>query len=394
MKTNYRAVRMFDGMDFYDGESIVQTEGGRITYAGPAGSAPMAEETVDFGDATITPGLFDCHVHLAWTGLEGRMQEQVERDGPLLTTLKGAQNCRRHLKAATTTVRDVGTGDGIAFALRAAEAEGVIAAPRIIASGTLICMTGGHCYELGGEADGPSEVMKCVRKEIREGADLIKLAAGGGIYGLIERCHHPQFTVREMEAAVEAAHHADRIVTVHAYHEAPIRNALDAGVDCIEHGSHLTPELAERMALEDKWYVPTLSCFRAGVREGRKLNLPDVVYQKTCEIHEASKKGFQNAMEAGVKMAVGTDCGGPGHMHGSAPAEIETMVEYGASAQFAFRCATSSAAKLCGLSEVTGILRAGLEADIAVFKENPFKNIQAVFAPLATVHRGILYAGQ
>lgn len=391
MKINYRADRMFDGYILHDEESVVQVQEDRITYVGPARTAPTADETKNFGDATITPGLFDCHVHIAWTGLVARPQEQVQAEGPVLTALRSTQSCKKHLRAATTTIRDLGTGDGVSYALRAAEADGLIESPRILASGPLICMTGGHCYEIGGEADGRDEVMKRVRREIRDGADLIKLAAGGGIYGLVERCHHPQFTIEEMKAAVEVAHNADRLVTVHAYSKAAIRNALDAGVDCIEHGSCLTYELADRMVREDKWLVPTLSIFGASVREGKKLNVPEIVYQKTCEIYEASKECFRIALESGVKMAAGTDCGGPGHPHGTVPTELAVMVEYGASPLFAFTCATSNAAKLCELSGVTGMLRTGLQADIAVFSENPFTNIRAVFAPRATIHRGIFY---
>jgi imidazolonepropionase-like amidohydrolase len=141
--------------------------------------------------------------------------------------------------------------------------------------------------------------------------------ASGGVYGHAEEAGSPQLTVEEMRAGVEEAHKSGRRVAAHAYSVAAITNALDAGVDSVEHGSFLDTETVERMRIEGKYLVPTMSVYQAMSDEGSRLGAPDYVIRKTAEVLEASREVFRLALEVGVPVAAGTDCGAPGHPHGT-----------------------------------------------------------------------------
>lgn len=390
MRRSYRANRVFDGVsDEPIRDGVVQVEDSHIVFVGPARTAPSVAETIDLGDATILPGLIDAHVHLVWGGDVARPHELVEREGTHITVLRAAVNAARHLQAGITTVRDVGSTDAIAVDIGRAVDAGIIIGPRIIAAGRAICMTGGHAWQIGVEVDGPDAVRWAVRSEIKNGAGVIKLMAGGGVYGHGEELGHPQLTIAEMQVAVEEAHKAGRKVAAHAYSPGPIENALEAGVDSIEHGSFLNGAIAERMHRDGIWLVPTLSVYEKMRREGPRMGVPDFVRRKTEQIVEASQAAFRIALEAGVLIATATDCGGPGHLHGTLPEEIELMVRCGASPAQALRCGTSAAARLLGLDDKIGTLEVGKLADIAVVDEDPLANIAAVHATRLVLRNGV-----
>ena len=248
MKTNYYANYLFDGIsDIVMTDGAVQVNGSIISYVGPRNAAPPADKTVELGEATIMPGLIDCHVHLTWCGFHRRPTDLIQEEGPKITALRAASNATRHFRAGVTTVRDMGSS-GIARDVRDAINKGIIVGPRVIACGNAIVQTGGHIYEAGIEADGPVEVAKAARRELREGSDFIKMCASGGVYGKREGLFAAQYSVEELKAGVNVATQAGTYVSVHAYGEEAIRNSLDAGVTRIEHGLNLSPKLAERMA--------------------------------------------------------------------------------------------------------------------------------------------------
>ncbi len=378
---NYRATYLFDGVNSEAlKDAIIQiNETGQITYVGKATTAPAADETIDLGEATIAPGLIDTHVHLVWGGDVARPHELVEKEGNNVTVLRAAQNNARQLRAGVTTVRDLGSTNAIAVNISYAVDSNIVVGPRVIACGRAICMTGGHAWQIGVEVDGADEVRKAVRAEIKNGAGVIKLMAGGGVYGDGEELHYSQLTVDEMKAAVEEAHKAGRLVTVHAYGAEAIANALDAGVDCIEHGSFLTKELAERMSRENKWLVPTMSVYQKMLSESSKMNVPEFVRRKTEQLVEASQHAFRIALEANVQIAAGTDCGGPGHLHDTLPEEIELMAKLGASNVQALKFGTSEAAKLLGIDHLVGTLEIGKQADITVFEGDLLSDITSIY---------------
>ena len=375
----YKAARLADPT-FEDvlQDAAVVVEDGRIAWVGPAGEMPdTPHRAMDLGDATLLPGLIDAHVHLVWSA-SAEPHELVQRESRPLTVLRCSNNCALQLRAGVTTVRDVGATDALSVDIARAVELGVLPGPKVVAAGRAIAMTGGHGWFLGREADGPDAVRHAVRSEIKAGATCIKFMASGGVYGHAEEPGSPQLGVREMEAGVEEAHKAGRKVAAHAYSVAAINNALDAGVDSIEHGSFLDRDTAERMRGQGVYLVPTLSVYAAMSEKGPELGAPDYIQRKTAEVLDASREAFGLAVEVGVKIAAGTDCGAPGHPHGALPRELELMVRCGATPTQALLYGTSAAADLLGLAEETGTLEPGKRADIIAVSGNPLEDIGAL----------------
>jgi imidazolonepropionase-like amidohydrolase len=375
----YRAARVFDGISEQVVENgAVVVEDGHITSVGPTRDLSNAE-VVDLGDATLLPGLIDAHVHLVWSA-SAEPHEVVERESRALTTLRCAANAALHLRAGVTTVRDVGATDGLSVDIARAVELGVLPGPRVVAAGRAIAMTGGHGWFIGREADGAEAVRHAVRSELKAGAECIKLMASGGVYGHAEEPGSPQLTIEEMRAGVEEAHKAGRKVAAHAYSVEAINNALDAGVDSIEHGSYIDQTTAERMREQGTYLVPTMSVYEAMNEKGPELGAPEYIQRKTAEVLEASRKAFRLALEAGVPVAAGTDCGAPGHPHGTLPEELRLMVEAGATPLKALRYGTSAAADLLGLGEEVGTLEPGKKADLLAVGDDPLRDIGALRA--------------
>ena len=352
-------------------------EDGRIASVGSVADLPAGAEITDLGDATILPGLIDAHVHLVWSA-SAEPHEVVERESRALTALRCANNVALHLRAGVTTVRDVGATDGLSIDVARAVGLGVLRSPRVIAAGRAIAMTGGHGWFLGREADGVEAVRHAVRSELKAGATCIKLMASGGVYGHAEEPGSPQLTVEELRVAVEEAHKAGRRVAAHAYSIEAIGNALDAGVDSIEHGSFIDRDTAGRMRESGTYLVPTMSVYRAMSERGPELGAPEYIRRKTAEVLGASREAFRLALEAGVPVAAGTDCGAPGHPHGTLPEELMLMVESGASPIQALRFGTSAAADLLGLGDEVGSLEPGKRADLLAVEGDPTSEILAL----------------
>jgi imidazolonepropionase-like amidohydrolase len=376
--TAYRAARVFDGTS--EGvieDATVVVEDGRIAWVGPARGLPPDTQTVDLGDVTLMPGLVDAHVHLVWDA-SAEPHEVVERESRALTVLRCAKNAALQLRAGVTTVRDLGSTDGLAVEIARAVELGILSGPRVVAAGRAIAMTGGHGWFLGREADGPDAVRRAAREEIKAGASCIKLMASGGVYGHAEEPGSPQLTVEEMRPAVEEAHKAGRKAAAHAYSVEAINNALEAGVDSVEHGSFVDRETVERMREQETYLVPTMSVYAAMAEKGPGLGAPEYITRKTAEVLEAGGEAFRLALEAGVSVAAGTDCGAPGHPHGTLPEELRLMVEAGATPEQALRFGTSAAAELLGLGDEVGALEPGKRADLLAVAGDPTLDIRAL----------------
>jgi imidazolonepropionase-like amidohydrolase len=390
MPVAYRAARIItdagSGYTLEDGAVVV--DGGLIASVGPAGDLPPGVRVHDLGDATLLPGLIDAHVHLVWSA-SAEPHEVVNRESSAVTALRCAQNAALHLKAGVTTVRDVGATYGLSVDIARAVEAGILPGPGVVAAGRAIAMTGGHGWFLGREADGPEAVRHAVRSELKAGATCIKLMASGGVYGQAEEPGSPQLTVEEMRAGVEEAHKAGRKVAAHAYSVAAISNALEAGVDSIEHGSFVDRETAERMRERGTCLVPTMSVYAAMSEKGPELGAPDYVRRKTAEVLEASREAFRLAHEVGVKIAAGTDCGAPGHPHGTLSRELDLMVEAGATPAQALRYGTSAAADLLGLGDELGTLEPGKRADLLAVAGDPLQDVAALREVRMVVRCGV-----
>ena len=375
MAVAYRATRVFDGISegvMEDGAVLVDE--GRIVSVMPAEDLQADVEVVDLGDATLLPGLIDAHVHLVWSA-SAEPHALVESESRALTALRCANNGELHLRAGVTTVRDVGSTDGLAIEVGRAVELGVLPGPRVVAAGRAIAMTGGHGWFLGREADGEDAVRRAAREEMKAGAGCVKLMASGGVYGHAEEPGSPQLTAEEMGAAVEEAHKAGRKVAAHAYSPEAINNALEAGVDSIEHGSFMDRATAGRMREQGTYLVPTMSVYAAMAEKGPELGAPEYIQRKTTEVLEASREAFRLALEVGVKIAAGTDCGAPGHPHGTLPEELGLMVEAGADPIQAIRFGTSAAAELLDSSDELGTLEEGKTADLLAVAGDPTSDI-------------------
>jgi imidazolonepropionase-like amidohydrolase len=386
----YLAVRVFDGTSegvVEDGAVVV--EDGQIASVGPARALPPNTETVDLGDVTLMPGLVDAHVHLVWDA-SAEPHDVVERESRALTVLRCAKNAALHLRAGVTTVRDVGSTDGLAVEIGRAVELGILSGPRVVAAGRAIAMTGGHGWFLGREADGPDALRRAVREEIKAGASCIKLMASGGVYGHAEEPGSPQLTVEEMRSGVEEAHKAGRKVAAHAYSVEAINNALEAGVDSVEHGSFLDRETAQRMREEGTYLVPTMSVYAAMAEKGPGFGSPEYITRKTAEVLEAGGEAFRLALEVGVPVAAGTDCGAPGHPHGTLPEELRIMVEAGATPQQALSFGTSAAAELLGLGDEVGALEPGKRADLLAVAGDPTVDIQSLREARLVLRDGVV----
>jgi len=245
------------------------------------------------------------------------------------TTLKAAEAARQTLMAGVTTIRDMGGKDGIDLGLRQAIDSGLIPGPRMLVSGRLICMTGGHGWQLGQEANGPDEVRRAAREQIKVGADIVKLMATGGVMTPGVQPGSEQFTEEEMRAGVEEAHKAGKKTATHAMGTQGILNALRAGIDSIEHGVYLNEEAVALMVERKIPFIPTISALYHIETKGVEAGIPDYAVEKTLMVKPHHLESIRLAREAGVLIAAGTDAGTPFNLHGENLGEIKLLVDYG-----------------------------------------------------------------
>lgn len=383
MSTAFFNGRVFVGNGKVIEESTVIVEDDRITEVSE-NSVSLGDDVnkIDLAGGVLMPGLIDCHVHLTVDGSPDPMAKVMAQSIPE-NTLTAADNARQTVMAGITTVRDLGAANGVDLAIRDAVKSGQIVGPRIIASGAVICMTGGHGWQLGGrEADGPDEVRKAAREQIKAGADVIKLMATGGVMTPGVEPGSAQFTEEELRAGIEEAHKAGRKTATHAQGAQGILNALRAGIDSVEHGIFMTDEIVALMLSRGTAFIPTISALFHILRGGRKGGVPEFVMVKTEGVKEDHEKSIVLAMKAGVKIAMGTDAGTPFNLHGNNAWELGLLVELGFSPMEALCAATGVAAEVVGLDDSLGTVEKGKLADLIVVDGDPLNDV------------GILKAGQ
>ena len=340
---------------------------------------------IDLGGKTLMPGLINVHQHFDNRWGRGSYQERAQQPITWLL-LRGVRNALLDLCEGVTTVRDLGSKRGTSLTIKKAIAEGMLVGPRVLTCGQPISMTGGHGWELCIEADGEDQVRKAARQLLKAGADVIKvMASGGNVDQTKDRPWSSQLSQSEIRVAFEEAAKAGKKTTAHAHPPAAIRAAIAAGTHCVEHGGLIDRETAELMAEKGIFLVPTLGEGWEIAHRGKELGRPEWLSQVYLKNHDARIARFGTAVEAGVKIAVGTD------VAGSMALEMALIHRGGLGAMDTIVAATRNGAELCDLQDVTGTLEAGKYADVIVVDGNPAENIKDVANVELVVKEGTLY---
>lgn len=388
MKYILRVKSIIDGeadapLDYHE----VAVENGRFLWIRPTGSAEGCPDTpvIDARDLIMLPGLIDAHVHLNNNSEPERAMFHLT-DRPGDAAFRFLRNGHSTLKMGFTTVRDCAGVE--ALALRDAANRGDLVAPRIVACGYGISMTGGHMdwdkypgARLGynpGVADSPDQARRVARDLLKLGVDFIKVNATRGFGGRIRG--NQEMSYEEMKAVVEVAHRVGLRVAAHAMGTDGIRAAVDAGVDSIEHGFWLTREIADKMAEQGTFMVPTAATLFRNVTRGFGPNISE---QQRAHMHylastarEALMSSIKIAREAGVQVACGSDMGGgPFLYHGENATEIEQLVEAGFSNMDAIKAATAVSADLLDRKSDLGKVKPGFLADFVLLRADPLLDI-------------------
>ena len=375
MKTVFSNAKVIDGTgDAFHGFVVV--EGREITRIG-SGEPRLSTtgyEVVDLGNKSLLPGFFDCHVHLRSDGLADP-RAQVLSDTDALCALRSARNAKRTVEAGITTIRDCGSTNFVDFSVRRAVEQGLIPGPRMVLSGKIICMTGGHGWNVGQQADGPDGVRRAAREQLRAGADNVKLIATGGILTPGTEIGSAQLTVDELRAGVEEAKKAGAISAAHAHGATGIKNAVRAGIDSIEHGYFLDDEGIELMLERGTYLVATSAAVRNVAARGVEHGLLPDVHRKACEAVDHHVESFGRAWRAGVNLAMGTDSGVPFTRHGRNLEELAHLVEMGLDPMEAIQVSTLGSARLLRLDDRLGSIEEGKLADLVVCDGDPLSDI-------------------
>jgi imidazolonepropionase-like amidohydrolase len=339
---------------------------------------PSAKDKVfDISGKSILPGLIDAHVHLCIDGSPDPMTSLLKDSTPQLT-LKAASHARRTLDAGVTTIRDMGGKDYVDLAIRDGIESGLLQGPRMICSGRVVCMTGGHGWQFGREADGTDEIREAVREQLKAGVDFIKLMATGGVMTKGVDPGATQFNLEELLAGVEEARKAGRRTATHAMGTEGIKNALWAGIHSIEHGVYLDDEAIELMLEMKAYLVPTLNAPYQIIRGGVKRGVPRYAVEKSKAVMKSHFQSVRKAYKAKIPIAMGTDAGTPFNCHGENLKEMELLVKAGMTPMEALVATTKIASEVLGLEKKIGTLEKGKLADLIVVDGNPLKDISVL----------------
>ncbi|MDN4164274.1 amidohydrolase family protein [Cytophagales bacterium LB-30] len=354
-------------------------------------SAGASDQLIDLKSYTVMPGFIDLHVHIeSQTSKTSYMNRFTLNEADI--AYQAASYAETTLLAGFTTVRDLG-GTGVNIALRKAIDQGIATGPRIFTAGKSLAVTGGHAdptngfkKELMGNpgpregvVNSPEEGRQAVRQRVKDGADVIKITATGGVLSLAKDGSAPQFTIEEIRAITETAADYGMHVAAHAHGAEGMKRAIKGGVKTIEHGTFMDDEVIALMKQYGAYYVPTITAGRT-VADSAKVEgyYPSIVVPKALAVGPQIQDTFTKAYKAGVKIAFGTDAGV--FVHGRNAIEFQLMVEGGMPAMEAIQSATKVAAEVLGKEKSLGTLEKGKLADIVAVKGDPIKNIELLQA--------------
>lgn len=364
-------------------EGSVLVEDGVITAVGNDAEAGDAQ-VIDLGGKYVMPGLFNCHTHMC---MPPDPAVNYNRSDAQITML-ALKHLRQHLNTGVTFIRDVGGMDYIDIDIRNAAKKGEIVAPDMQVSGKCICMTGGHGWQMGREADGVDDCKKAAREQLRAGADWIKVMGTGGVMTEGVEPGSPQLDEDELRAAIAEGHKVGAKSCTHSQGMTGIKNALRAGVDSIEHGFYMDDWCFDWMKEHNVFYVPTLAAMYWIKVNGTAAGIPEYAVRKVNATFEDHLSTFRNAYKAGVKIVLGTDAGTPFNPHDKTAYEMILMTNAGMDVWDALRAGTIVAAEMCGVDKTHGSIEAGKKANLAVFAEDPTQNLETVMNCQMTVLGG------
>ena len=396
-----RAGRLIDGLGGAPvSDAVILIENERITGVGRGIAIPNGARVIDLSRSTVLPGFIDAHTHV--TSQPENYREDLFRKSPIDVAVSAHVYARRTLDAGFTTIRDVGAGEFIDVALRNAINAGTVPGPRMQVATLTVGSTGGHgditgfspylkFGQFSGIADGEAEIRKLVRFEVKNGADLIKLLASAGVLSEEESVGAPQFTQEEMNAVVDEARMWGRKVAAHAHGAEAIKRALRAGVASVEHASLIDDE-GIRLAKEKGAYL-VMDIYNDDyiMAEYKRLGYPQKILDKEASVGRLQRESFRRAVQAGVKMAFGTDAGV--YPHGWNGRQFAKMVEWGMTPMQAIQSATTSAADLLGWSDRVGSIQAGRYADLVAVDGDPLRDITELERVKFVMKGGVVYKG-
>jgi imidazolonepropionase-like amidohydrolase len=397
-----KAARLIDGRGGPPLEpAIVRIEGERITEVGTQLAMPKDAKVIDLGTATLLPGLIDLHTHL--TDRYGtHWEDALVKTTPGQNALWGAHNARVTLLAGFTTCRDMGpTWPYVDVDLRNAIDEGAVPGPRLLVAGNYVSSTGGagdarqfSIYVdvpiVRNLADGPDEVVKAVRTNLKYGADFIKILVTGAV---LSKGIHPgaqQYSDAEIQAAVTEAHRWGRQVAAHAHGLEGIKAAIRAGVRTVDHGTYLDDEAVMMLkATRKTFYVPTLYTSEVIQSEGKKHGIPESEIERDRQLRSIEIAGFKRALASGIPIGMGSDSAVI--PHGENAKEIVTRVRLGESPMSAIVSATSLNAEIIGWNDRVGSIEKGKYADLVAVPGDPLKDITLLERVVFVMKGGIVY---
>ena len=396
------------------GQALV-VSAGRVAWSGPVEQLESPDgpggqwgplQNLRYPDATLLPGLIDCHTHTNMPG-NGRRGEDVNRDSDDIRLLRSAKNVEAALRSGVTTVCDCGAWNDTAFSLKQGVAEGLVDGPRTMVAGRPVTTTGGHLWFMGGEADGVEGVRRQVRQLIKQGADFIKVVASGGSTATSDP-YRPSLTEPEIRSLVEEAHNRGKPVAAHCRCTAAINNAVSAGVDMVLHCAFYqsdqtylwSQETAQRLADSGVWVNPTLhlgrvrrTMLRNKQQESELTPEEQAFLDAGNQREKLSLEHFGRLIDLGVRLIGGSDCGWGNYPFGDFQGEVIAMADAGLGPMEAILAGTRDAASAMRILDEAGTIEPGKCADLLLVNGDPTENLEALRDVAAVFHNGVPVGG-
>jgi imidazolonepropionase-like amidohydrolase len=370
-------------------DQVILIRGAKIEKVGKGSEIPAGATIIDLSRMTVLPGFIDCHTHLADGARSGEPLNQFKKTGAQIA-LESVPNARAMLESGFTTVRDVGTYRALGdIALRDAINRGDIVGPRMYVAGAYVTIAGGAGALTGlapdiqlpwdlhyGEANSPWEVRRVVRQLAHDGVDHIKVLSSGAVLTHGSNPKSQEFTLEELQAAVDEASHFGLRVEAHAHSPEGIKNAIRAGVASVEHATMIDDEgiaLAKQHGTYLDMDIYDEECIQD---DGKKGNVPTDFLEHDAQLGQIQRENFRKAVAAGAKMSFGTDAGVCAY--GTSAKQFAFMVKYGMTPMQAIQAATVNAAELLGRSSELGSIKAGRFADLIAVEGDPITDIRVL----------------